>query len=233
MKRYKAALILSATLLAMTACTHPTGGHSPTPTDSSTPTDPSDSLRTYYESLVSDLKQEILDLKQQEYLSRIAYESRIAELESILNTTDHSPMDSDIPVSAPDLPPSESTPPSNGTISFHYVIQNGTAVICAYLGQSDHVTIPREIVGYPVSSIADNAFAGTSVTSVIVPDTVTELGWFAFADCTSLTSVTLPASVASIGYGAFDGCPNLTVYCPKDSYAAQFAISFGLRVRYL
>jgi hypothetical protein len=88
-------------------------------------------------------------------------------------------------------------------------------------------------VGYPVTRIADEAFKGTAVTSVIVPDTVTELGWFAFADCTSLTSVTLPASVASIGYGAFDGCPNLTVYCPKDSYAAQFAISFGLRVRYL
>lgn len=234
-------LILSALLLSLTACSTPAVGHTPPATESSAPTDSSDALRTYYEALITELKQELLDLKQTDYVARLEYESRIEELEARLNAMKEPPADSDIFVSGdPDpIPPAdtvtrETTPAGRpATTSFHYAIENGCAVIYEYLGTARAVTVPSAIVGYPVTRIADEAFKGTAVTSVIVPDTVTEIGWFAFADCTSLTSVTLPASVASIGYGAFDGCPNLTVYCPKDSYAAQFAISFGLRVRYL
>ena len=241
MKRYKAALILSATLLAMTACTPPTAGHTSTPSDSSAPADSSDSLRTYYEALISDLKQEILHLKQNDYVARLEYESRIQELESRLNAAVEPPPSSDVPVSGdPDLnsPADTATTETSAsgrpaTTSFHYVIENESAVIRAYLGTARAVTVPDTIVGYPVTRIADDAFKGTAVTSVIIPDTVGEIGWFAFADCPSLTSVTLPASVTSIGYGAFDGCSNLTVYCPRDSYAAAYAISFALRVKYV
>ena len=90
-------------------------------------------------------------------------------------------------------------------------------------------TIPAAIEGYPVAAIEDAAFQRTAVVTVKIPYSVTEIGWFAFADCTSLTSVTLPASVASIGYGAFDGCPALTLYCPEGSYSADYAKSFALR----
>ena len=232
-------LILSTLLLSMTACSTPAVGHTPPATESPAPND-SNTLRTYYEALIAELEQELLDLKQTDYITRLEYESRIQELEDKLNATAESPSDSDLPVSGdPDPNPPADTAPrettSSGrpaTTSFHYVIENGCAVICAYLGTAKAVIIPSEIVGYPVARIADDAFKGTAVTSVIVPDTVTEIGWLAFADCTSLTSVTLPASVTSIGYGAFDGCPHLTIYCPRDSYAAAYAISFGLKVRY-
>ncbi len=237
MKKYKVALILSAVLMTLTACTAPSVGHTSDPSDTSAS---SDALRTYYEALIADLKQEILDLKQSDYVARLEYESRITELESKLNAVETPPSNTDISVSAPDDPffpsestPQESTPSDESTASFHYIIQDGAAVICAYLGQAKNVTVPREIAGFPVRSIADDAFRGSSISTVILPDTVQGIGWFAFADCTFLTSVTLPASVASIGYGAFDGCPNLTVYCPKDSYAAAYALSFSLRVRYL
>lgn len=241
MKQYKTALILSALLLSLTACSTPAVGHTPVPSDSSAPTDSSDALRTYYEALIAELKQEILNQKQSDYVTRLEYESRIEELEAKLNAMKESPADSDIPVSGdPDpIPPAdtvtrETTPAGRpATTSFHYAIENGCAVIYEYLGTARTVTVPETIVGYPVTRIADEAFKGTAVTSVIVPDTVQGIGWLAFADCTSLTSVTLPASVTAIGYGAFDGCPNLTVYCPKDSYAAAYAISFALRVRYL
>ena len=233
-------LILSTLLLSMTACSTPAVGHTPLTTESSAPND-ANTLRTYYEALIAELEQELLDQKQTDYIARLEYESRIQELEDKLNATAESPSDSDIPVSGdPDpIPPADTSAPESpspdrpATTSFHYVIENGGAVIYEYLGTARTVTIPETIVGYPVTRIADDAFKGTAVTSVIVPDTVTEIGWHAFADCTSLTSVTLPASVTSIGYGAFDGCPGLTVYCPRDSYAAQFAISFGLRVRYV
>ncbi len=46
--------------------------------------------------------------------------------------------------------------------------------------------------------------------SYTIPDSVTAIGYEAFALCTGLTSITLPASVTSVGDWAFQGCINLT-----------------------
>ena len=46
--------------------------------------------------------------------------------------------------------------------------------------------------------------------STIIPNSVTSIGDWAFADCSSLTSITIPNSVTSIGRGAFDNCSSLT-----------------------
>ena len=43
-----------------------------------------------------------------------------------------------------------------------------------------------------------------------IPNSVTIIGWYAFAGCTGLTSVTIPNSVTSIGNHAFEGCSGLT-----------------------
>jgi len=45
--------------------------------------------------------------------------------------------------------------------------------------------------------------------SLILPDTITEIGKKAFSGCTGLTSIAIPDSVTQIGYGAFDGCEKL------------------------
>ncbi len=50
---------------------------------------------------------------------------------------------------------------------------------------------------------------GELVTNLELPNTVTNLNGFAFANCTSLTSVTIPASVNNIAGNAFYGCNNL------------------------
>jgi len=47
-------------------------------------------------------------------------------------------------------------------------------------------------------------------TSFTIPNSVTSIGNYAFADCTALTSVTIPNSVTSIGDGAFYDCTGLT-----------------------
>jgi hypothetical protein len=65
------------------------------------------------------------------------------------------------------------------------------------------------IAGLPVTSIASKAFEETSLTSVTIPDSVTNIGSWAFFSCSSLTGVTIPGSVTSIGDSAFDYCTSL------------------------
>jgi hypothetical protein len=66
-----------------------------------------------------------------------------------------------------------------------------------------------------VTTIGAYAFHGCdSITNVTIEDGVTTIEGYAFEDCTSLTSVTIPDSVTKIRYWAFDGCSSLTsVYC--------------------
>ena len=51
---------------------------------------------------------------------------------------------------------------------------------------------------------------GNKVTDVIIPNSVTSIGDYAFIEYTDLKSVTIPNSVTSIGNRAFYGCEGLT-----------------------
>jgi hypothetical protein len=54
-----------------------------------------------------------------------------------------------------------------------YTTNTGTVTILGYTGPGGAVTIPDTINGLPVASIGDNAFEGSSLTSVTIPDSVT------------------------------------------------------------
>ena len=81
-----------------------------------------------------------------------------------------------------------------------------------YVGE---ITIPSEIEyngsTYRVTSIGSSAFYGcSSLTSVVIPESVTSIGSSAFYGCSSLMSVVIPEGVSSIGSSVFSGCSSLT-----------------------
>ncbi|WP_105567558.1 CapA family protein [Microbacterium halophytorum] len=78
--------------------------------------------------------------------------------------------------------------------------------------------IPAAVEGLPVTTIGKGALAGSSsLTSVLVPETVTLIGSEAFANCTSLREIELPSDLQVINAETFAGCTTLErVFLPYD-----------------
>ncbi len=90
---------------------------------------------------------------------------------------------------------------------YTYTVANGKTTITRYTGSGGAVTIPSTLGGGAVTCIGDEAFDScTSLTSVTIPNGVTNIEYGAFDQCFSLTSVTIPTSVTRIGGAAFRSC---------------------------
>lgn len=97
------------------------------------------------------------------------------------------------------------------------------------------VEIPAEWNGLTVTKIARTTYYDSindSMMTLVVPNTVTEIGDEAFKNCRNLVSVTLPDTITSIGYRAFFGCIKLADFrIPagvtelKNSFLAGTALS--------
>lgn len=112
--------------------------------------------------------------------------------------------------------------------SYQFILNaDNTATITKYTGNEHRITIPAQVTHsayiYPVSKIGDRVFCNYKyvLTSVQIPDTVTEIGSNAFYNCTSLKSVTIqdnkPSCVKKIGRQAFMYCSALTDISILDS----------------
>lgn len=73
--------------------------------------------------------------------------------------------------------------------------------------------------------IGDNAFSGTKITSIVLPEGVKEINFSAFARCKNLESLTLPSTIESIVNSAFSGCSNLKELVIPESLTS---VEFGM-----
>ena len=68
---------------------------------------------------------------------------------------------------------------------------------------------------YKVTAISELAFADSHVTDVVIPNTVTEIGEFAFDGCDDLVNVTLPLSLKEIPEGCFSRTNIVNIALPE------------------
>jgi hypothetical protein len=87
---------------------------------------------------------------------------------------------------------------------------DGSLNIEQYTGPGGAIVIPNTTNGLPITSIGNLAFFNIStIASVTVGTNVGSIGDQAFSD-SSLTSITLPASVTNISFNSFQTCFSLT-----------------------
>lgn len=90
--------------------------------------------------------------------------------------------------------------------------------LTSYTGSEEHVVIPegvKRIGGNPDNSIFEDT--ETEIKSVVIPDSVIEIGERAFYTCLQLEEVTMGNGVKKIGQEAFAGCFKMKTIHLSDS----------------
>ena len=137
------------------------------------------------------------------------------------------PSDAPIQEAASETKPTEAVSVENPNLK--YVIEGDAVTITGCDKKaSGEIIIPAMIEGKPVTSLAQffTFQFCTSLTNIIIPDSVTSIGNATFDRCTSLTSITIPDGVTSIGDAAFAGCTSLTSITIPDGVTSIGGAAF-------
>ncbi len=93
------------------------------------------------------------------------------------------------------------------------------------------ITIPEtfdfEGNTFTVTAIGESAFAGSSITRINLPNTLTSIGEKAFYECSSLEKVDMPETLSSLGAYAFFRCYSLKHIIVPEGIDTLYALTFG------
>ena len=123
------------------------------------------------------------------------------------------------------------TDPETG-VEWTYTVLDGEALLGS--GSQNAITndptgvlsIPAVLGGCPVTGIGDRAFLSLSMTGIVIPDTVRNIGYLAFSRCRKLEGVAIPHGVTNIGDKAFYYCEGLSEVTFPDSLASMGTDAF-------
>lgn len=105
--------------------------------------------------------------------------------------------------------------------SLYYERKGESIEILRLSGTAWEVSVPESIGGYPVKTIGKKAFLSRkNIRRIVLPDTVEEVGDWAFAYCDGLEEICLPRGEVRFGKAVFLECGSLRRIglrgCPKD-----------------
>ena len=93
---------------------------------------------------------------------------------------------------------------------FVFLTVDGVHTLVAYLGTDNEITLPEDYYGENYA-IGNNAFYYcTGLTSIEIPNSVTNIGASAFEGCNNIEKLYIGSSVESIGDKAFANCEKIT-----------------------
>lgn len=81
----------------------------------------------------------------------------------------------------------------------------------------------KSVLPSSIVEIEEEAFEGTALTSLALPDTVNKIGDYAFANISSLRIISIPDNTISIGENTFKGSNQVTIAGAYQSYAKEWA----------
>ena len=120
----------------------------------------------------------------------------------------------------------EATTSTEQTLYQYELFEDGIR-ITYYDGNESIVVVPRELNGYKVIGIGEDALSGNkNMWCVVLPDTIRIIEDFAFFE-SSLREVVLPPSLEYIGDSAFANTKLTSVYIPESVNHLGSAAFYG------
>lgn len=237
-KKILACLILSGTLLCSVSCSQSQDEQTVIEPEANISKDVYEEKIAYCLQQISDLEGQLADKKQEIYVSENQYqleiaalEATIASLKSQINNMSGAPVQKPSDTSGTDQNNQTQSTPNQTEIQtskFTYIKESNGITITKYTGNDTEVKIPESLDGQRVICIGESAFASSNVKSVVIPEGIQKIDWFAFQACTQLVEITIPSSVTKIEYGAFDYAkPSFVIKCTKGSFVEAYAKSWG------
>ena len=108
-----------------------------------------------------------------------------------------------------------------------YAFDGCTSLTDTYVNITDLAAHSKSNPMYKIGGSIHLLVDGKEINELVIPDSVTSIGEYAFNRCNCLTSVTIGNSVTSIGNRAFNSCTSLTRITIPDSVTSIGEYAFN------